>query len=374
VQDPGIPAAQLACDFAWIAGRRAAMLRAVRSIPVVVVALWAGCGASDSGPPPRQVELDVVVDDTGFSEEVSFRVPEATRSITVIAQGSPDALYALGTLALGDGTDLVQLPAGAPGPQMQMTYEVEQIGQMPGELFQSIRLGTYTHVYPYRPDQDVVSGDNGRLRIASNKPGSVHITILMPEDEIASVLPLNLYVVSDTLAEPNTEAFSNELARIFAQAGITTRINGTERLTGTAFERITDFNEPQEKPSSQSAMLTGVVADRTSDGLDVFFVEGLPSGVAGLSLGTPGPPVRGSYYFGVLVRGGFPAIEQARVTAHEVAHFLALQHVQNRGVSGTTYPDPLDDTTPGANNLMEDGTVLTSGQSFALSKSVLLVP
>jgi hypothetical protein len=61
------------------------------------------------------------------------------------------------------------------------------------------------------------------------------------------------------------------------------------------------------------------------------------------------------------------------VTAHEVAHFLALQHVQNRGISGKAYPDPLDDTTPGADNLMEDGTVLTPNQAFALSRSALLM-
>ena len=115
-----------------------------------------------------------------------------------------------------------------------------------------------------------------------------------------------------------------------------------------------------------------LVADRTTDGLDVFFVESLPTGVGGLSLGTPGPPTRGSYYFGVLIRGGFQPTELARVTAHEVAHFLALQHVENRGISGRTYPDPLDDTTPGVDNLMEDGTVLTPGQSFALTRSALL--
>lgn len=101
---------------------------------------------------------------------------------------------------------------------------------------------------------------------------------------------------------------------------------------------------------------------------------GLPAGVGGLSLGTPGPPLRASYYFGVLVRGDFPAAELARVTAHEIAHFVALQHVQNRGISGQTYPDPLDDTTPGADNLMADGTVLTPDQAFALSLSALLVP
>ena len=350
------------------------MLRAVRSALVMFVILVLGCGdsGSDNGPAPREVTFDVTVDGSGLSEAVELRIPENTRSITVVVEGAPDALLALGAFATGDGIDLVALPAGPPGPAMQTSYQQEQIGQMPGQLFQSIRLGTYTHVYPYRPDQTVVPG-TGELRVASDRPGAVRVTVLMPEDTAASVLPLNFFVVSDTLAEPNTAPFTGELARVFAQANITVRVDAIERLTGTAFERITDFTEPQESPTSQSAMLPALVADRTHDGLDVFFVEGLPGGVAGLSLGTPGPPIRGSYYFGVVVRGDFPAAELARVTAHEVAHFLALQHVQNRGISGKTYPDPLDDTTPGVDNLMEDGTVLTPGQAFALSRSALLV-
>ncbi|MDX2089681.1 MAG: hypothetical protein SFX73_17630 [Kofleriaceae bacterium] len=342
----------------------------MRRLPYLFLMVWLGCGESDD-PPSRDVAFDVNIDETGLSEERSFRIPEGTRSISVIVEGAPDALYALGVFGMGDGADLVQLPSGAPGPAMQMTYEQEQIGQMPGALFQSIRLGTYTHVYPYRPDQVVLAG-TGRLRVASDKPGAATVRIAMPEDAPASVLPLNFYVISDTLAEPTAPAFTAELDRLFAQAGITLRLNGIERLTGTAYERISDFNEPQESPTSQSAMVPSLVADRTTDGLDVFFVEGLPTGVAGLSLGTPGPPSRGSYYFGVLIRGDFPAIELARVTAHEIAHFLALQHVQNRGISGQAYPDPLDDTTPGADNLMEDGTILTPGQAFALTRSALL--
>ena len=347
------------------------MLRAVRRL--LPITLLVGCGESAGPPPPsREVSLDVMIDESGVSGEVAFEIPDNTRSVSIIVEGAPDALYALGAFALGDGADLVQLPAGAPGPAMQTSYEQEQIGQMPGRLFQSIRLGTFTHVYPYRPDQVVLPG-SARLRVASNRPGSATVTVVMPEDDGAAVLPLNFYVVSDTLAEPTAPAFRGELDRVFAQAGIALRVNGIERLAGTTLERITDFNEPQESPTSQSAMVPGLVAERTTDGLDVFFVEGLPSGVAGLSLGTPGPPRRGSYYFGVLVRGDFPAAELARVTAHEVAHFLALQHVVNRGISGQTYPDPLDDTTPGVDNLMEDGTVLTPGQSFALSQSALLV-
>jgi hypothetical protein len=239
------------------------MLPAVRFL-VLLVALVA-CGESDDSPAPREVAFDVTVGDAGLSEEVSFRIPPNTRSITLIVEGSPDALLALGTFSVGDGTDLVQLPEGAPGPAMEMSYVQEQIGQMPGQLYQSIRLGTYTHLYPYRPDQTVIPG-TGRLRIASNRAGPATVTILMPEDNAEAVLPLTFYLVSDTLADPISTTFTSELGRLFAQAGITVRTNGLERLTGTALERITDFNEPQETPASQSAMLPGLVADRTTDG------------------------------------------------------------------------------------------------------------
>ena len=263
------------------------------------------------------------------------------------------------------------LPVGAPGQAMRASYRDEQIGEMPGDLHQSIRLGTFTHVYPYRPGQEVASG-TATLRVASDRPGPVRVHVLMPEDDGASVLPINFVTVSDTLLEPNTAEFMTELDRIFAQAGITVAVGTVERIGGTDLEQLTQFSEPQEAPTSQAARLTSLVTSVDRPGLDVFFVEALPSGVAGLSLGTPGPPIRGTYYYGVVIAGGQRSIDAARVTAHELSHFLALQHPRNVGVSGATYDDPLDDTTPGVDNLMEDGTVLTTGQAFALSRSALL--
>lgn len=345
----------------------------VRTSLLLCLLAWTAC-TDDAGPPPREARFEVEVDDTGRSEPIRFEIPTGTRSITVIVEGADDALYALGELGLSDRVDLVQLPQGtALGATMEESYQQEQVGQMPGALFQSIRLGTFTQVYPYRPGQQVIAGD-AQLRVVSNRPGPVTVTVLLPPEDASLSLPLNLYIVSDTLADPNTPAFITELQRLFAQANVNVAINTVERIPGTALERITQFSEPQEAPTSQAAMIPALVRDRTATGLDVFFVEALPSGVAGLSLGTPGPPLRGSYYFGVIVHGGLVPIELARVTAHEVAHFLALQHVQNRGVSGRTYPDPLDDTTPGAGNLMEDGTVLTADQTFAISRSALLSP
>lgn len=343
----------------------------MRVSPLLLVV--AACGDSPSGPAPRDVTLETEIGADGLSPELAFEIPDSTRSITVVVEGATTSLYALGALTMADDEDLVALPAGSPAGAMQASYEQEQIGHMPGNLFQSVRLGTFSHVYPYAPDQTVIAGSSS-LRVASTQPGAVTVRILMPEEDGASALPLNLYVVSDTLADPNVPAFSDELQRIFAQVDVDVSITGVERLAGTELESINDFNEPQETPASQSAMLPGLVADRPAGGLDVFFVESLVPGVAGLSLGTPGPPIRGSYYYGVIVRGGFPSVEMARITAHEVAHFLALQHVENRGISGMRYPDPLDDTTPGVDNLMEDGTVLTPGQGFAVSRSAILIP
>lgn len=332
--------------------------------------LWA-CGDEPRDPPPRELIVEATVGADGLSPEVALEVPPGTRSVTVVIEGSPDALYALGAYALGDGVDQVALPVGAPGPAMRASYRDEQIGEMPGDLHQSIRLGTFTHVYPYRPGQEVASG-TATLRVASDTPGPVRVHVLMPEDDGASVLPINFVTVSDTLLEPNTAELMTELDRIFAQAGITVAVGTVERIGGTDLEQLTQFSEPQEAPTSQAARLTSLVTSVDRPGLDVFFVESLPAGVGGLALGTPGPPLRGSYYFGVVVRGGLSAQQAARVVAHEGAHFLALQHLENVGISGAIYPDPLDDTAPGQGNLMENGTLLTSDQAFALTRSALL--
>lgn len=321
----------------------------------------------------RVVEIDTAVDASGFSEPVLFSVPAGTRSITIVAAGDNDALYALGSFQTADAVERVGIDLGvAPGPAMRASYDTEQIGQMDGLLFQTIRLGTFTHVYPYRPDQTVVAGATS-LRIASDKPGPVHVTVLMPEDHGGKTLHVNLFVVSETLTIAQPPSFLGKLQSIFTQVGITVVVDEIRELRGTGLSAITQSTEPQEAPGSMSAKLPALVSDPMSPAaLDIFIVDSLPSGIGGLSLGTPGPPIRGSYYYGVLVRQNTSDLAMATVIAHETSHFLALQHVTNRGVSGQTYADPLDDTQPGQDNLMQSGTVLTPDQGFALSRSALL--
>lgn len=310
---------------------------------------------------------------SGFSEPFEFVVPEGTRSITIVATGAADAIYALGSFHTADDQERVGIDLGTPpGPGMRASYDTEQIGQMPGALFQTIRLGTFTHVFPYRPDQNVLAGLSS-LRIASDRPGPVHVTVIMPADDGGKTLHVNLIAVSETLTFAQPPSFLDEIQTLFAQVGITVVVDNAIELRATGLSAITQSTEPQEAPASMSARLPGLVADRfANDALDIFVVDSLPSGIGGLSLGTPGPPLRGSYYYGLIVRRSTNDAQLAIVIAHETSHFLALQHVTNVGVSGMVYPDPLDDTQPGQSNLMQSGSALTPDQGFALSRSALL--
>ncbi|MBE7448171.1 MAG: hypothetical protein HS111_04600 [Kofleriaceae bacterium] len=352
--------------------------RSVVQLAVVVLGACGdggdGGGGPDAAPPVRDVTASATVAAGGLSEEVTFDVPAATRSVTVVVTGADGALYALGALRTPDGVDRVMLPAGDPGPAMAMAYHVEQIGQMPGDLYQSIRLGTFTHVYPYRPGPALTAG-RASLRVASDTPGPVQVRVLMAPDDGARTLHLNVILVSDVLSIDDLPSFLDEVQALLAPAGIDVVVDRVVTVAGTPLENLTESTEPQEAPGSMSAMLPGLVAGLVAGpALDLFIVESLPAGIGGLSLGTPGPPVRGGYYFGVIVRTSANDGQLARVIAHEVCHFLALQHVQNLGVSGTVYPDPLDDTLPGQDNLMERGTRLTADQAFALGRSWLLQP
>ncbi len=352
----------------------------MRSVTAILMAMFglAGCGEAPEDEPPvdaapaRRLQFMTTVGADGRSDEVAFEIPPMTRSMTVVVTGASDALYAIGALRGPDGIDRVGLPAGAPGPAMRASYDDEQIGHMPGELYQSIRLGTFTHVYPYRPGQDATTGA-WSLRVASDRPGPVTVTVLLPADDGGRTLHLNVVVVSDTIAIASPPSFLDEVQGLLGPAGLTVVVDQVLTIPGTALEHITEGSEPQEAPQSLSAMLPALTEGRLSgDALDLFVVESLPTGVAGLSLGTPGPSLRGSYYFGVLVRPADTDSQTGRVVAHELCHFLALQHVENVGVSGARYPDPLDDTLPGASNLMTRGTTLTADQAFALSRSALL--
>jgi hypothetical protein len=91
------------------------MLRAMRLSMFLLVVACVACTDPDDSPPPRDLTFQATIDDSGLSEEVSFRIPEHTRSVTIVAEGAPDALLALGTFAVGHArrSDHRSVPSGA---------------------------------------------------------------------------------------------------------------------------------------------------------------------------------------------------------------------------------------------------------------------
>ena len=310
----------------------------------------------------------------GISDPLKFVVPPNSGSITVVVQGDEQRLYALASLRTPDGKEHVNIDLGRSyGAVMERSYK-EEIGAMAGDLYQNIRLGTFTSIYPYFPTQPLGAG-TAELRVASNRAGGeVKVTVLMPEEAATGkILHVNLIVVSDKEWGGRAN-FLLPAQAILDQADIQVVVDEIRYLRQSGFSRITEWTEPQEKPRSQLARLA--LAGRklvSSDALSIFLVDALPGDVYGISLGTPGPPISSSYYYGVVLRQLESDDFMGRVFAHEVCHFLGLTHLVDFGASGTRHSDPFPDTEPAQGNLMESsGLLLTPTQRFALSRNPLL--
>jgi hypothetical protein len=334
----------------------------------------ANVGTADGAASARQATAVLRLDANGISEPMRFHVPPETRGMTVIVEGEIQKLYGLAALRTADGVARVSLDVSTShAARMEESYYKEKIGTMPGSFYQNVRLGTFTAIYPYAPGQPLDAGVSS-LRVMSNaRKGKVKVTVLMPREDGSRVLHINVIEVSDFPLDEESPRFLSEARTIFAQAGIHLIVDEIRFMSHTRFSTISEFTEPQESPRSQSAQLA--MAGRklvSSDAMNVFVVDWAPNGIMGFSLGTPGPPISGSYYYGIVLRRVAGAL-MARVFAHELSHFLGLQHLRDVGASGAEYTDPLPDTELGMGNLMETtGTIITPAQAFVLSRSALL--
>jgi len=299
-----------------------------------------------------------------------FDIPPHTRSFTLVVQGDPDALYALASFKL-QGRELVGVPPDELVPDMRDSYFNAGSAVLKGGLLQHTRLGTYTFVYPYAPGQPPLCG-TVELAIATTHPKTpVRVHTLMPRDEAARVLHVNLLAVSDSASLDAPPAFLTEAQAILDPAGIRLKVDSLHTLRGTGLSAIGTLAAPWEGPTGQIARLAALGAARVQNhALNLYIVDTLPRGVDGVSLGAPGPPIPQSPYFGVVLRNDPASL--GWTLAHEVAHFLGLRHLRTVTPTGLILTDQIDDTEPSGDNLMERGRKLSPGQVDILLRSPLL--
>ena len=349
-------------------------------LAVVLGAGFAACGGDDAGreEPSRRIRVDGIrFDRRGISQPIRVAVPERTRSLAVVVRGDDETLYGVAWLETSDGIEHVRLPDRIDlGMAMRLQYLEDGVGAMPGALFQRTRLGTFTMVFPDRPGVRLPPGE-AVLRIATTDPTRerVAVEILLPPDDGAHLLPLNVFAVSNqfSYAGPDSVPFVAGLREILGAAGIDIAVEQVVNLPDSGLSRMSEATRPQELPDSSSAKLALVGGAMVpGDALNLFIVDTMPEGIAGWSLGTPGPPLPDTCYSGV-VASHAEGDRLPLVLAHEVAHYLGLAHPVDTAPSGATYPDPLEDTEPGGANLMSgEGVVLTRDQVWVLGRSPLL--
>lgn len=335
----------------------------------------------------RAIVREATLNGIGISEAVDFYVPPRTRSVTVSVIGDTKQLYALASFRTADGQEHVGWDqAKPPAPVLRHYYREEHICHFPGKLKQCPRLGTFTITYPNKRGQSVPPGPTS-LKVSSEAAnGKVLVHVFLPEEDNARTLHVNLLIVSDQTKRFDSSLFIKKVEKIFEEADIRVVIDNELLLKGTPFSEITELAEPkarlsgaptdpEETPWDAPARLAQYGHQRlpSSTALNFYVIDSFGRrGIKGVSLGTPGPPMPSSYYFGVLIERSEGYDSMAYLAAHEICHFLGLDHLRRWSVSEKPYSDGLGDTGDTLSNLMGSGLDLTPEQVFVLTRSPLL--
>ena len=355
----------------------------VRSLTLSALLLLAACTAGEAEiavpttttrPPPtttaliegpRTVEATLAVGPDGSTEALSFTIPAGTRSVGITASGGSSDVLGVAELTFADGTDRVGINR-IPVPLLE-NIATRHVRMLPGEVFQEAGIGVHAFVYPNAPaDEAEVPAGDAQMRLVSTGK-SVDVTVSLPPVTDELELAVDVFVIDPDFAlQPNSSALERA-ADLLGQAGITVRWKTVEAL---------NIDEPSLGVEGAGvrgpiAAMVEAATELGTDAIDVFVVSRLP--VSGLSPRIPGPATQ-SPLRAVVVKSTARPSDLGRVIAHELGHYLGLYHLEAYTDDNRPIPDPISDTTPGENNLMSGGTILTDGQIDVLRRSPLLEP
>lgn len=366
----------------------AALLQPCAIILFSVAGIFAADFDHNGSGAQQHVVREVTLNQLGISEPVVFEVPRNTRSLTVTVIGEPELIYSLASFRTAEGVEHVGWDEKQPpGPTLNQFYREQHLCHFPGPLRQCPRLGTFTLVFPNKPGQKLPTGATS-LKISSEKAGSVRVHVILSEPNKANVLHLNLFTVSRRTASVDTKLLVKKTQDIFDQAEVQIVIDNEIALRDTPLSDLTNLvspklrpsgapTDPEETPDGGPAKLALLGHQRlpSSNALNVYLVDSFGGrGIKALSLGTPGPPLPSSYYFGVFVERSSNYEVMARLAAHEIAHFLGLDHPTRWSASDGVYRDGLVNSAEIVTNLMGSGSELTAEQIYVITRSPLLRP
>ena len=312
----------------------------------------------------RLIEATLDVESDGATEPFEFDIPAGTRSVGITAVGGSNDVIAVTQLTLGDGIDRVGV--GRIPPVLLENVASQHLRMVPGDVFQEAGTGVQTLTFPNSPGTGDVPPGQGSVRVSSTGR-SLDLTIVLAPDADNLTLPLDVFVSDPDLALGPDSSALTRAADLLGQAGII-----VEFRTIASVDTPDGFRaEAGLRVDGPVASLVELAATVGTDALDVFVVPQLD--VSGFSPRIPGPLVP-SPLRAVVVKSTSRPSDLGRVIAHEVGHYLGLHHLELYTDDHRPVPDPIPDTEPGSNNLMDAGTILTEGQIEVIRRSPLLEP
>ncbi len=355
---------------------------------------YGGCGFAARSEDLQVDEIPLgatgIASDGGGSEFAYVAVPEDAVSLTLVATQpdgatplrigftsvtAPDTTLLLDAAALGRGDDTPLRDFSNPFVDAMLVPNstVDRLTFLPG-LYSWRPYSLPEIVDGPWPETDVEITALVKRAAGAIDAGTIDLSIWLVDIGVSAAAAPADARIQDALGE---------MEGVLDPAGITLGDVAYREPSDADAARLGVIDSTDGSDSELAEMFRLSVGD---EGLrvNVFLVRSFASGINGIAGAITGAPgFHGTLHSGVAARaeaGTLTALQQGRLIAHEVSHFLGLFHVaENPDASPLYADDPIEDTPPDSQNLMfwsanmdDPNTILTDGQGYVMRRSALV--